>query len=168
MSCLGRTYPFSLRVRRLARRHSKGVEYGGSGLEAVDPMATMGCGGNPHCPNVSGRVRGNRRSVQPFGTSSSRAGDRERPKPEVYSAAWDVSPQAGDWEGPVSAHPLLGPRRWSPGRAGPKAKGTYPISCRPGGWSVAWVRGYRGGGARGDLNGECWGTLTSSPTLGTR
>ena len=79
-------------------------------------------------------AKGSRRSVQPFGTSPSRAGDRE---------------------GPVSAHPLPGPRRWSPGRAGPKAEGTYPVSCRPGGWSAAWVRGYRGGGARGGLNGEC-------------
>ena len=95
-------------------------------------MATTGRGGNPRCPNVFGRVKGSWRSVQPFGTSSSRAGDRERPKPEVYSAAGDVSPQAGDWEGPVSAHPLLGPRRWSPGRAGPKAKGTYPVACRRG------------------------------------
>ena len=60
------------------------------------------------------------RSTQPFGTSPSRAGDRE---------------------GPVSAHPLLGPRKWSPGRAGSKAEGTYPVSCRPGGWSAAWVRG---------------------------
>ena len=97
-------------------------------MEAVDPMATTGRGGNPRCPNVSRHVRGNRRSVQPFGTSPSRAGDRERPKPEVYSAAGDVSPQAGDGGrgGAVSVHPLLGPRRWSPGRASPKAEGTYP------------------------------------------
>ena len=60
------------------------------------------------------------RSTQPFGTSPSRA---------------------GDWEGPVSGHWLLGPRKWSPGRAGSKAEGTYPVSCRPGGWSAAWVRG---------------------------
>ena len=97
-----------------------------------------------------------------------RKGRSWRPKPEVYSATGDVSPQAGDREGPVSAHPLLGPRRWSPGRAGPKAEGTYPVSCCPGGWSATWVRGYRGGGARGDLNGECRGALTSSPTLGAR
>ena len=81
-------------------------------------------------------------------------GRSRRPKPEVYSAAGDVSPQAGDQEGPVSTHPLLGPRRWSPGRAGPKAEGSYPVSCRPGGWSAAWVRGYRGGGAGGGLNLE--------------
>ena len=91
VSCLGWIYPFSFRVHRLASRHSKGVEYWGSGLEAVDPMATTGRGGNPCCPNVFGGVKGSRRSVQPFGTSSSRAGDRERPKLEVYSAAWDVS-----------------------------------------------------------------------------
>ena len=57
MSCLGRIYRFSLRVRRLASRHSKGVKYWGSGLEAVDPMATTGRGGNPRCPNVFGRTR---------------------------------------------------------------------------------------------------------------
>ena len=95
-------------------------------------------------------------------------GRSRRPKPEVYSAAGDVSPQAGDWEGPVSAHPLMGPRKWSPGRAGPKAEGTYPVSCRPGVWSAAWVQGYCSGGARGGLNGECRGALTSSPTLGAR
>ena len=67
------------------------MEYWGSGLEAVDPMVTTGCGGNPRCLNIFEHVKGSRRSVQPFGTSSSRAGDRERPKPEVYSAAWDVS-----------------------------------------------------------------------------
>ena len=131
----------------------------GSGLEAVKPMVTMGRGGNPRRPNVFGHVRGNRRSVQPFGTSSLRAGGpgkaeaggllshlgclprklgtqkglSRRPKPEIYSAAGAVSPLAGDREGPVSAHQLLGPRRWSPGRAGPKAEGTYPISCHPGG-----------------------------------
>lgn len=55
-------------------------------------MATTERGGNPRCPNVFGRVKGSGRSVQLFGTSSSRAGDRERPKPEVYSAAWDISP----------------------------------------------------------------------------
>ena len=60
-------------------------------------------------------------------------------------------------------HPLLGPRRWSPGRVGPKAEGTYPVSCRPGGWSAAWVRGYRGGGARGGLNGECQGPSPQAP-----
>ena len=128
VSCLGRIYPFSLRVRRLASRHSKGVEYWGSGLEAVDPMATTGRGGNPHCPNVFGRGKGSRRSVQPFGTSSSRAGDRERPKPEVYSAAGDVSPQAGDREGPVSAHPLLALGGGRQGGQAPKQKGLtlYP------------------------------------------
>ena len=47
MSCLERIYPFSFRVRRLASRHSKGVEYWVSGLEAVDPMATMGRGATP-------------------------------------------------------------------------------------------------------------------------
>ena len=126
-------------------------------------MATTGHGGNPRCPNIFGRVKGSRRYMQPFGTSSSRAGDQKRPKPEVYSAAGDVSPQAGDREGPVSAHPLLGPRRWSPGRAGPKAEGTYPVSCCLGGWSAAWVWGYRGGGARGGLNGECWGPSPRAP-----
>ena len=55
------------------------------------------------------------------------------------------------------------------GGQAPKTKGTYPVSCRPGGWSAAWVQGYRGGGARGDPNGECrGGALTSSPTLSTR
>ena len=39
VSCLERIYPFSFRVRRLASRPSKGVEYWGSGLEAVDAMA---------------------------------------------------------------------------------------------------------------------------------
>ena len=152
-------------------------------MEAVKPMATTGRGGNPRRPNIFGHVRGNRRSVQPFGTSSLRAGGpgkaeaggllshlgclprklgtrkgrSRRPKPEVYSAAGDVSPLAGDREGPVSAHQLLGPKRWSPGRAGPKAEGTYPISCCPGVWSAAWVRGYHGGGARGGLNRECGG-----------
>ena len=90
-------------------------------------------------------------------------GRSRRPKPEVYSAAGDVSPQAGDREGPVSAHPLLGPRRWSPGRAGPKAEGTYPVSCHPGDWSAAWVRGYRAGGAQGGLNGECRGPSPRAP-----
>ena len=117
----------------------------------------------PPLPEHLRRVKGSRRSMQLFGTSSSRAGDRERPKLEVYSAAGDVSPPAGDREGPVSAHPLLGPRRWSPGRAGPKAEGTYPVSCRPGGWSAAWVRGYRGGGARGGLNGKCRGPSPRAP-----
>ena len=91
VSCLEQIYPFSLRVPRLASRHSKGVEYWGSGLEAIDPMATTERGGNPRCPNVFGRAKGSRRSVQPFGTSSSRAGDREGPKPEVYTAVRDVS-----------------------------------------------------------------------------
>ena len=90
-------------------------------------------------------------------------GGSRRPKPEVYSAAGDVSPQAGDREGPGSVHPLLGPRRWSPGRASPKAEGTYPVSCHPGGWSATWVRGYRGGGARGGLNGECRGPSHRAP-----
>ena len=93
---------------------------------------------------------------------------RRRPKLEVYSAAGDVSPQAGDQEGPVSAHPLLGPRRWSPGRAGPKAEGTYPISCHPGGLvsclgpGLPWRWSSRGPQQRVP------GALTSSPTLGAR
>ena len=94
----------------------------GSGLEAVKPMVTMGRGGNPRRPNVFGHVRGNLRSVQPFGTSSlwaggpgkaeaggllshlgclprklgTRKGLSRRPKPEIYSAAGDVSPLAGE------------------------------------------------------------------------
>ncbi|KAM9737118.1 dystrotelin [Dama dama] len=48
-------------------------------------------------------------------------------------------------------------RRWSSGNASPKAEGTYSVSCHPGGWSAAWVRGFRGGGARGGLNGKCRG-----------
>ena len=71
----------------------------------------------PRKAEAGGRSR---RSTQPFGMSPSRAGDREDP---------------------VSGHWLPGPRKWSPGRAGPKAEGTYPVSCRPGGWSAAWVRG---------------------------
>ena len=116
---------------------------------------------------TSSGAKGSRRSAQPFRTSSSRAGGPERPKPEgPYSRLGRLPPElgteeaeaggrswrstqpfgtsssrAGDREGPVSAHPLPGPRRWSPGRAGPKAEGTYPVSCRPGGWSAAWVRG---------------------------
>ncbi|XP_069429663.1 uncharacterized protein [Ovis canadensis] len=87
------------------------------------------------------------RPTQPFGTSPSRAGDRE---------------------GPVSGHWLLGPRKWSPGRAGPKAGGTYPVSCRPGGWSAAWVRGLpRRWSSRGPQQ-RVPEALTSSPTLGAR
>ena len=117
-------------------------------------------------------------SAQPFGTSSSHAGGPRRPKPEDPHSRWGRLPpelgteegrsrrstqpfgtsplQAGDREDPVSGHWLPGPRKWSPGRAGAKAEGTYPVSCHPGGWSAAWVRGgYRGSGARGGLNGEC-------------
>ena len=71
----------------------------------------------PRKAEAGGRSR---RSTQPFGTSPSRA---------------------GDWEDPVSGHWLPGPRKWSPGRAGSKAEGTYPVSCRPGGWSATWVQG---------------------------
>ena len=60
-------------------------------------------------------------------------GRSPRPKPEVYSAAGDVSPQAGDREGPVNAHPLLGPRRWSPGRAGPQNQRDLPRILPSGG-----------------------------------
>ena len=83
-------------------------------------------------PDVSGETGGpcshSERLPHELGTGK---GQSRRPKPEVYSAAGDISPQAGDLEGPVSAHPLLGPRRWSPGRAGSKAEGTYPVSCHP-------------------------------------
>ena len=179
MSCLGQIYPFSLRVRRLASRHSKGggvlgIRFGGcrshgdhrAWRQPPLPERLRTCQGKPevraavrnvfltswgpgkaeargllsclgHLPHelVTGKGR-SRRSTQPLGTSPAQAGDRE---------------------GPVSAHPLPGPRRWSPGRAGPKAEGTYPVSCHPGGWSAAWVRGYRSSGARGGLNSECRG-----------
>ena len=94
-------------------------------------------------PDVSGETGGpcshSERLPHELGTRSERLphelgtgkGQSRRPKPEVYSAAGDISPQAGDLEGPVSAHPLLGPRRWSPGRSGSKAEGTYPVSCHP-------------------------------------
>ena len=56
-------------------------------MEAVDPMATTEHGGNPRCLNVFGRAKGSRRSMQPFGTSSSRAGGPERPKPEAEAGS---------------------------------------------------------------------------------
>ena len=150
----------------------RGVEATPAARTSSDVSREAGapCSRLERLPHELGTGKGrSQRSTQQLGTSPSRAGDWKRLKPEVYSAAGDVSPQTGDWEGPVSVHPLLGPRRWSPGRAGPKAEGTYPVSCRPGAWSAIWVQGYRGGGARGDPNGECrGGALTSSPTLSTR
>ena len=162
MSCLERISPFSFRVRRLASRHSKGVEYWGSGLEAVDPMAITKRR-LTFAARTSSGAKGSRGSAQPFGTSSSHAGGPRRPKPEDPHSRWGRLPpelgteegrsrrstqpfgtspsRAGDREDPVSGHWLPGPRKWSPGRAGSKAEGTYPVSCRPGGWSAAWVRG---------------------------
>ena len=138
-----------------------GIGFGGCGSHGDHQTES-----NPHCPNVFGcqgkpgirtAVRDvslpswgprkaeaggrSRRSVQVFGTSPSRAGDRGG-RSQRSTQPFGTSPsRAGDREGPVSAHPLLGPRKWSPGRAGSKAEGTYPVSCRPGGWSAAWVRG---------------------------
>ena len=117
---------------RAAVRNVFLTSWGPGKAEARGLLSCLG-----HLPHelVTGKGR-SRRSTQPLGTSP---------------------PQAGDREGPVSAHPIPGPRRWSPGRAGPEAEGTYPVSCRPGVWSAAWVRGYCGGGARGGLNSECRG-----------
>ena len=141
MSCLERIYPFSLRVRRLASRHSKGVEYWGSGLEAVDPMAITKRRLTPAARTSSG-AKGSRGSAQPFGTSSSRTVGPRKAEAGGSAQPFGTSPsRAGDREDPVSGHWLPGPRKWSPGRAGSKAEGTYPVSCRPGGWSAAWVRG---------------------------
>ena len=70
VSCLERIYPFSLRVRRLASRHSKGVEYWGSGLEAIDPMVITERRLTLAARTSSG-AKGSRGSAQPFGTSSS-------------------------------------------------------------------------------------------------
>ena len=140
-----------------------GVEATAAARTSSDVSGETGgpCSRSERLPHELGTGKGrSRRSTQPLWTSPSRAGDRKRPKPEVYSSAGDVSPQAGDPEGP---------RRWSPRRAGPKAEGTYPVSCRLEGWSAAWVRGYCGGGARGGLNSECpGGPHLSSPTLGAR
>ena len=66
VSCLERIYPFSLRVPRLASRHSKGVEYWGSGLEAVDPMAITKRGDKPPLPE---RLRVPREAGGPYSRS---------------------------------------------------------------------------------------------------
>ena len=47
-------------------------------------------------------------------------------------------------------------------RAGPKAEGTNPISCHPGGWSATWVRGAT---TAVELEGA---STASAPTLGAR
>ena len=113
---------------------------------------------------TSSGAKGSRGSAQPFGTSSSRTeGPRKAEAggsiqlfgtsssrtegPRKAEAGGSIQPlgmspsRAGDREDPVRGHWLPGPRKWSPGRAGSKAEGTYPVSCRPGGWSAAWVRG---------------------------
>ena len=95
VSCLERIYPFSLRVPRLASRHSKGVEYWGSGLEAVDPMAITKRGDKPPLPE---RLRVPREAGGPYSRSGrlppelgTEEGRSRRPKPEVYTAVRDVS-----------------------------------------------------------------------------
>ena len=49
------------------------------------------------------------------------------------------------------------------GGQAPKLKGLTPYPAIRGGWSAAWVRGYRGGGAREGLNSECRGPSPRAP-----
>ena len=145
-----------------------GIRFGGRRSHGDHQTET-----NPRCPNVFGcqgkpgiRTAVRDVSLLSWGPRKAEAGGRSRRSTEPFG----TSPsRAGDQEGPVSAHPLLGPRKWSPGRAGAKAEGTYPVSCHPGGWSAAWVRGGlpRQWSSRGPQR-RVPEAHTSSPTLGAR